>query len=413
MIAVSPVASRRDLQDFLRFPRLLYRGLPGYVAPLDMEREQTLSPEKAPFFQSNEAAFYLAHHDGKIVGRISAQILSDAPAQWPLKTGLFGCLDAVDDPRVIGKLLDAVGRWLDARGMNRMRGPFNLSSNGETGLQISGQSHMPMVMTPWHPPYLARHVETHGLQPVKDVVSYSLDLARLGPSDLKHHRSLMIRTAGDLKVRGLDLRHLLHDIQIITTVYNDAWSANWGFTPISDAEARALAASLKPIIQEDMAVIVERNGNPIAVALWIPNIQEMVADMDGRLLPFNWIKFLWRARRRAYSSCRVILLGVAQSERGNPSNLGLPAMMISELVRRSINHNIRQVELGWILEDNMGLRRTIERIGGTISTTHRIYEVGLPTYSRDELAANAIIQRIGHTDRTQIAQTADKFVAGL
>lgn len=381
MIAVTPVISGKDLRDFLRLPRFLYRGLPGYVAPLDMEREQTLSPAKSPFFQNNEAAFFLARRDEKIVGRISAQILSDTPAQWPLKTGLFGCLDAVDDPEVIGTLLDKAGRWLETRGMDRMRGPFNLSSNGETGLQVSGQSHTPMVMTPWHPPYLAALVEALNLTPVKDVVSYSLDLARLGPSDLKRHRALTLRVLGDLKVRSLDLRHLHRDIRIITTIYNDAWSANWGFTPISDAESLAMADSLKAIVQEDMAVIVERDGVPIAVALWIPNIQEMVADMDGRLLPFNWIKFLWRAQRRAYSSCRVILLGVVQSERGNPSNLGLPAMMIGELVHRSINHKIRQVELGWVLEDNMGLRRTIERIGGTISTTHRIYELGLSALS--------------------------------
>lgn len=377
MIAVTPVASRKDLQDFLRLPRLLYRGMQGYSAPLDMEREQTLSPKKSPFFQNNEAVLFLARLKEKAVGRISAQILGDAPVQWPLKTGLFGCLDAIDDPRVTSALLDEAGRWLQARGMDRMRGPFNLSSNGETGLQIGGQSHTPMVMTPWHPPYLAAHVEALNLEPVKDVVSYSLDLARLGPSDLKRHRALTARTTGDIKVRGLDLRHLRRDIGIITTIYNDAWSSNWGFTPISDAESLAMADSLKAIIQQDMAVIVERDGMPIAVALWIPNIQEMVADMDGRLLPFNWIRFLWRARRRAYSSCRVILLGVAQSERGNPSNLGLPAMMIGELVHRSINHRIRQVELGWVLEDNSGLRRTIERIGGTISTTHRIYEIGL------------------------------------
>ncbi len=377
MIAVTSVASRKELRDFLCLPRFLYRGLSGYVAPLDIECEQALSPRKSPFFQKNEAAYFLARRDGKIVGRISAQILSDAPAQWPLKTGLFGCLDAIDDPQVIEALLNEAGRWLELRGMKQMRGPFNLSSNGETGLQIRGQSHTSMVMTPWHPPYLAAHVETLNLKPIKDVVSYSLDLTRLRPSDLKRHRSLAVRTTGDLKIRGLDLRHLHRDIRIITTIYNDAWSANWGFTPISDAESQAMASSLKAIIQEDMAVIVERDGVPVAVALWIPNIQEMIVDMDGRLLPFNWIKFLWRARRRTYSSCRVILLGVAQSERGSPSNSGFPAMMIGELVHRSINHKIRHVELGWVLEDNMGLRRTIERIGGTISTTHRIYEFGL------------------------------------
>lgn len=378
MTAVTPVASRQELQDFLRLPRRLYRGMPGYVAPLDMEREQTLSPEKSAFFHLNEASYFLARRKGKIVGRISAQILSDTPAQWPQKTGLFGCLDAIDDPCVIAALLDEAGRWLESRGMGRMRGPFNLSSNGETGLQVSGQTHTPMVMMPWHPSYVATHVEALGLEPVKDVVSYSLDLARLGPSDLKRHRTLKMRTNGNLKMRGLDLRHLHRDIRIITTIYNDAWSANWGFTPISDAESLAMADSLKAIIQKDMAVIVERDGAPVAVALWIPNILDMVADMDGRLMPFNWIGLLWRMWRKAYSSCRVILLGIAKTEQGNPSCLGLPAMMISELVRRSENHNIRRVELGWVLEDNMGLRRTIERIGGEISTRHRIYEMALP-----------------------------------
>lgn len=377
MIDVTPVTSKSDLRDFLRLPRYLYRGMPGYIAPLDMEREQTLSPRKSAFFRDHEAAYFLARQGRRIVGRISAQILSDTPAQWPHKTGLFGCLDAIDDFHVVNALLDHAGQWLEARGMERMRGPFNLSSNGETGLQISGQLHTPMVMMPWHPLYLSTHAQALSLKPVKDVVSYDLELSRLGPSDLKRHRALTARVAGDLRVRSLDLGHLHRDIQIITTIYNDAWSANWGFIPISDAESLAMADSLKTIIQEDMAVIVERDGVPVAVALWIPNIQEIVAGMDGRLLPFNWIKFLWRAWRKAYSSCRVILLGVAQSERGNPANLGLPALMIGELVHRSEHHNIRHVELGWVLEDNMGLRRTIERIGGTISSTYRIYEMRL------------------------------------
>lgn len=374
MASVAPVTSRKDLLDFLQLPRRLYHGQPGYVAPLDFERAMLLAPSKSAFFGDNEAMYFLARSGGKVVGRISAQILKETPAQWQCKTGLFGCLDVIDDPLVVSMLLDEAGRWLKARGMKQIRGPFTLSSNGETGLQIDGQSHAPIVMMPWHPSYLSGHVESAGFSPVKDVVSYTLDLKHLRPSDLDRYRFLTVRTDGDLKIRGLDLRHLTRDIQIITKIYNDAWSDNWGFVPISEAESLEMAKSLKTIIQKDMAVIVEQDSIPIAVALWIPNVLELIADMDGKLLPFNWLKFLWRSQRRKYHSCRVILLGVAKSARGKAANPGMPGLMISELIRRSVHHKITQVELGWVLDDNMGLRRSIERIGGKVSRTYRVFE---------------------------------------
>ena len=376
-VTVVPVKTRRQMRQFLHLPRRLYRGMPGFVAPLDLERHGLLHPKAASFYAHGRAQYFLAMRGRVVAGRISAQIDPVAIDQWRAQIGLFGALDAVDDQAVVSALIAAAEAWVKAQGMTAIRGPYTPSPNGESGLLVAGQRERAMLLSPWHPAYLGGLVEGAGLRKVKDLLAYEL---AIGPEAEAAHPVPRSRlSAGDrgLTVRALRPKQLAADAAIMGRLYNDAWRDNWGFVPITDADVNAMVKELKPVIRPEHLVMVERDGEPVGFALILPNVYDIVGDLGGSPSPIGWVKLVTRMLRFRFSSGRVILLGIAQSLRGTTLGALMPSLIISELMRRGRTMPFRTVELGWILEDNMPMRRLIERLSPKPNKVFRLYERSL------------------------------------
>lgn len=372
-LRIEPVLSARDLERFIRLPNRLYRGEPGYVPPLLMERRAALRFDKNPYFRHAKGQYWLAWRDGHPVGRISAQIDELHLAQYKDATGHFGFLDAEDDPEVYRALTATAEDWLRAQGMRRILGPFSHSTNAECGLLVDGFSARPMMMMGFHPPYAAERLVEQGYSKAKDLIAYDYDMTVPPPRETTR---LLRRAAANkrIKLRTVDMARYRDDLSVILDIFNDAWSENWGFVPFTEAEIAHIATSLRPLIRPELVWIAEVDGTPAAMIVCLPNLLEVVADLDGKLLPFGWLKLLWRLKFGKIETCRVPLFGVRKWLHRSPLGSTLVMLLLEALRERVAANGFRGGELSWILEDNMPMRRIIESFGGQPYKTYRIYE---------------------------------------
>jgi hypothetical protein len=341
----------------------------GFRPPLDFERTLLLDPKWAPFFTHGEAAFFIAEGaDGRALGRISAQYDRLTPPERA-GTGHFGCLDAVDDPAVVAALIAAARRWHAERGRHRIEGPFTYSINEEAGTQIEGQERGDMVLMPWHPTYLGAHVEAAGLVPIKDLLAYSVSTE--AASKWTGARIIRLARQSQVMVRQLNLRDLAGEAVIMTELFNASWKDNWGFIPLASNELAMLLRIARPVLKPSYAVILEMDARPVAFALALPNAYELVQGFKGRLLPFNWARLVWRLATHRFRTGRVTLLGVRAELRDTLLGSTLPIIAIVNLM--ATNPVQGEVEMGWILDDNVRMSRIVESAGGTISKRYRVY----------------------------------------
>lgn len=370
-ITIIPVQGKALLGRFIRLPERLHADDPHYIAPLHMEREEALTA-KNPFFGHAEAQFWLAVRDGRDVGRISAQIDKLALELNPDAPGMFGMIAAEDDPAIFKALLDTAEDWLRARGMIRMQGPFNLNINEETGLLIDGFDTPPVLMMGHDKPYIAARLEALGLAKVKDVIAYMYDITVDLPVSVR--RLLDRPLPPDIIVRRLELKNIKQEIQTVTSIFNDAWAGNWGFVPWTKEEADYLSKALKPLLDPRLTCVVERGGEPVGFMIGLPNINEAIRGLNGKLLPFGWAKLLWRLKVAGVKTGRVPLMGVKRSAARGMIGGMMPFMMIDMVRREAVKMGFEQIELSWILEDNLPMRRMNESIGAKPYKTYRVYE---------------------------------------
>lgn len=372
-IIVSPVVGARQLALFIRLPRLLYSGLPGYVPPLDMEQKGMLSPKQSPFFAHGKACYFLAWRGEKPIGRISAQIdfLALEKTTEP-RTGFFGALDALDTA-CVKPLLDAAENWLKQFDIERIRGPWTLNSNGESGTMIAGQNEAPMVGMGWHPETLGPAIEAAGFEKAVDLFSYKMEVSKEAEQANQVPANLRQRL-GSVTVRGLRTDHIPEDAEILKDIYNDAWAGTWGNVPLTSHEVQSLLKTMKPILKPEQYVLVEFNKEPVAIALVVPNVYDVSGDLKGAPSPLGWVKLATRILRHDFHSARVILLGVKKKLAGTALSAIIPALLIDELMQRGRHLPYRTIELGWVLETNTGIRNLIERIVPEPYKTHRMYE---------------------------------------
>jgi hypothetical protein len=365
-VNVIPVRTAAELNRFIRLPSRLYAADPHFIAPLETERRDALT-RKNPYFEHAEAQLFLAMRDGRDVGRISAQV--DRLVQQP-DIGHFGLVAAQDDAEVFAALFASAETWLRAQGKSRVQGPFNLSVNEETGLLIDGFETPPVIFMPHDPRYAAGHVERQGYSKAKDLIAYLYDLEEFPPSA----RKLIARhRPHGMTVRHLDFKRYAAEFDTIREIFNDAWSQNWGFVPFTEAEFKHLAKGLKPFLDPQLGAIVEVNGQPVGFGILLPNLNEAIRDFNGRLLPFNWLKLLWRLKRNMRTS-RVPLMGVRRSYTGGLAAGLVPFLLIDSMRTRARARGFKEVELSWILEDNKPMRRIIESLGAMAYKTYRVYE---------------------------------------
>jgi hypothetical protein len=375
-IDVSPVAGRSDLAAFIQLPKRLYRGRKGYVAPLDMERGEALSPKTNPFFDHAEVQLFLARRDGRVVGRISAQIDKLHLEKYGDQTGHFGFLDAEDDPAIFTALIAAAENWLKSKGMARAVGPLSFSTNEETGLLVDGFDALPMLLMPFNLPYTARHIEALGYAKTKDVVAYLLHKDDYKPLGSKRMLARAVEETG-VVVRNIDMKRFQPEIATVIDIFNDAWSQNWGMVPFTEKEMAAAAKGLKLLIDPKMVVIAEQNGEAAGMMVCLPNLLEAARDLDGKLLPFGLPKLLYRLKTNKVRSGRIPLMGIRRKHHGTVLGATLLPLMFEKLRVRFLERGLEQLEMGWILEDNTAMRRVLEGIGGKVTKTYRIYEKSL------------------------------------
>ena len=373
-IRVTPVLGVRDLKRFLDVTDRIYDGDPHWIPPLRTEVSKLLDRRKNPFFQRGEACFWLAWRGKRVVGRISAQVNRAHLDLHHDETGNFGFLEAIDDQAVFDALLATAEAWVRERGMRRIVGPYSLSLNDEAGVLVQGFESAPMVMMAHSPSYYARRLKAAGYHKIKDLYAYRLTLQDLDLVNLQRlqRATERLRSEGRIAVRCLDKSRFDDEMRLILDVYNDAWRDNWGFLPVTEREAQSLIAAVKPVIRPEQAIFALIDGKAEAILVGLPNINEFIADLGGRLLPLGWIKLLWRLKRSAPKSVRVFLAGVRQTYRGSIVSGALTSLMLLEIEKALRKTGVESVEFSWILEDNAA-SLAISRSGATLSKVYRVY----------------------------------------
>lgn len=372
-VEVERVEGRRGLARFLAVPDPIYRDDPCWVKPLDLERRQHLDPAKNPFLRRIEIAFFVARRNGRDVGRITAQVNSAHLERYRDASGHFGFLEGEDDPEVFAALTGTAEAWLAERGMRRVVGPFDPSINDSCGLLVEGFETVPSMMMGHHRPWYGRRLEELGYRKAKDLLCYWFDVQAPLPRAAEAAMARVARSA-KIRTRPLDMRRYEDEIRTICAIFNDAWSDNWGFLPFDEAEALHLARSIRPLVGPRDFVLAELEGEPAAMLVVLPNLNLAIRDLGGRLLPFGWLKLLWRLRVRGVPEWRMPLMGVRKAYQNGPLGAALALSVIAEIKRVHTPRGTRGAELSWVLEDNRRVRAIIELCGGRPYKTYRIYE---------------------------------------
>jgi GNAT superfamily N-acetyltransferase len=373
-LQVRPVSGRRDLNAFIKLPFRLRADDPQWIPPLLFERRAFLDKRKNPWFQHAEAQYFLAERDGEVVGRITAHVDQRWDSYQGGSDGMFGFFDSENDPEVAAALLDAAASWVREHGRERLLGPMDFTTNDECGLLIEGYDEPSMILEPWHPPYYRELIEGQGLEKTIDLLMWELWFG-----DLKEGESFtpMIHAAAQhsreegVVVRQMQKRDMEAEVTRFMEVYNVAWGRNWGFVPITEAEVKFQAKNLKPVLDENWAMIAEKDGEVVGAALTLPDIDQVLARMKGRILPVGWWHFL--RRRRLITQLRVFALGVLPQHQ----HLGVAAALYEGHLESARQHGPAGGHMGWILETNKAMNRAMEGMGGRVVQKYRIYEKAL------------------------------------
>jgi hypothetical protein len=368
-LQIVKVENRKALNNFIRVLWPLYKDDPAWVPPLMLERRMQLAPSN-PYFEHADYSSWVAYRDRTPVGRISAQVDHLHLDRYQDATGFFGMLEAENDPETFQMLMDTAETWLRKKGMRRVMGPFNLSINQELGMLVDGFDTPPMVMMGHGRPYYAPRIEENGYCKEKDLLAYIID------TDFKHPpamKAITARAKNRVQTRSLRKSDFKEELKLIRDIFNDAWSQNWGFIPWTNTEFEHLGKDLKMLVDEELVKFADVDGEPAAFMVLLPNINEAIRDLNGRLLPFGWLKLLWRLKVKYPKTARIPLMGVRCRYHDQLMGAALAFKVIEATCEPAIKRGIKQVEFSWILEDNKGMRNISETIGGRVYKTYRIY----------------------------------------
>jgi GNAT superfamily N-acetyltransferase len=364
------VRSSADRRAFIELPYRLYQNDPLWVPPLRGDVSELIDPARHPFHEHAKVELFLARDArGRVVGRVAATRNELHEKVHGEPVGFFGFFESERDPRIAAALLDAAGAWLAAQGLTTMRGPASFSLNEECALLVDGFDTSPMVMMPYNPPWYAEVLEAAGMRKAKDLVAYIRDYVEPPQRLLDFERVASERF--HVTIRPFDKSKFAEEVERIRTLYNAAWEANWGFVPMTEAEFNHIAKQMKPIADFDFVAFAYVRGELAGFALALPDVNQALKHMGGRLLPFGWAKGLWHGRH--IDAIRVLTLGVLPTHR----RTGAAEMLYLYLGRTAVRKGIRRAEFSWILEDNFAIRTPMEKLGGRIYKRYRLYERAL------------------------------------
>ncbi|HYM01701.1 MAG TPA: dATP pyrophosphohydrolase [Stellaceae bacterium] len=372
-VRISEARDRRDLRRFLDVPYAVYRNDPNWIAPLRREILKILDRRRNPFFDHGEACYWIAWRGDRPVGRISAQINRLHLETHRDATGNFGFFEAIDDPGTISALLDTAEAWLKARGMSRVVGPYSLSINDEIGIPVAGTDLPPVFGMAYAPRYYATALEARGYRKAKDFYALRFDMYGDNIREVERLERVSRRLRAACRVRPIDMHRFADDMKRAVEVYNDAWSGNWGFVPVTEREVMHFVKDLRQIIVPEFVQLAEVNGRVEGFLIAIPNLNEAIADLGGRLFPVGWAKLLWRLRMRPFTTARVVLAGVSKSLQNSPLSATLLSAMLAEIIKAGRAEGLDWVELSWVLEDNARSMALCQRAGGRLYKTYRVY----------------------------------------
>jgi hypothetical protein len=375
MVEIRQSAAGGSLGDFLEVVDDIYRGDPAYVRGLDMELKERLHPKKNPFFEHGEATVFCAYRGGRCVGRATASIDRAHLERYRDSTGFFGFLDTIDDEEVARELLGACERWLRSKDMKRAIGPLSLNINEELGCLVEGFDTPPYIMMPHHRPYQGGLIEKAGYRKAKDVFAWKYTVGE--PNNRVKRAQADVKAMPEVTHRTASLKNIDRDVELLVDVFNDAWSDNWGFVPFTRREVQKMAADFRLLLMPDITSIVSIDGEPAAVAVALPNLNELVRDMGGQLFPLGLPKLLWRLKVQGPKSARLALLGIRKKWRNVRKYAALSAFMYAEMNEGGKKLGIREGELGWTLEDNGRVNAGILTMGAKHYKTYRVYEKNL------------------------------------
>ena len=372
-VEIRRVEGKGDRKQFLDLPYRLYSTEKRWVPPLRLERKEHIDPDKNPFFEHAEVQFFLAWRDGRVVGRISAHVDRNLNEFQDNRWGLFGFFECEDDPEAARALVDTAEAWLRERGRDRMVGPMDFTTNDECGLLIEGHERPPIILCPWqHPYYQPLLEEACGLTKAMDLLMWELQVSDRS----KVHQAIWdvadaVESRHGIVVRPMRKRNLQDEVTKFLEVYNSAWERNWGFVPLTEKEVRHYAKQLKPVLDENWAMIAERTdtGEVVGAALTLPDFNQVLAKVkDGRLLPFGWLAAL--RNRKNVNQVRVFALGVKPEYQ----HTGVAARMYQAHFDAAERTPQTGGEMGWILETNKAMNRAMEGMGGKVVRKYRVYE---------------------------------------
>ncbi len=377
-ITIHPVKDKAEKREFVELAYRLNRGDPAWVPPLKGEVYDLLTPGKNPWFEHGKAQLFLARRGERTVGRISAHIdflALEQPAAQGMGpgTGNWGLLEA-EDGETAHALIVAAEDWLRGQGMNRALGPLSISIWDEPGLLIEGFDTPPTIMLGHNSPLYRAWIEAEGYSPVKKLHNYSVEILDGFPPIVNR-----IVAAGEknarIRIRRVDKSKFDAEATLIMGILNDAWSDNWGFVPLTEPEMKDVGVKLKPIVFEDLIRVAEVEGEPVAFMMTLPDLNELTRDLDGRLFPFGWAKLLWRLRKPQVRTMRVPLMGVVKRLQSTRLASQLAFMMI-EYIRRDalVHYGATRGEIGWVLDDNQGMKSIAETIESTVNRIYRVYQ---------------------------------------
>jgi GNAT superfamily N-acetyltransferase len=376
-VRIVPVTTDAQRQEFVKFPWRIYKNDPYWVPPIFGDRLKLVHPEKHPFWEHAELQLFLAMRGQQVVGTISAHINHLHNEVHEDRVGFFGFFELIEDDAVARALLDTAANWLRERGMEAIRGPENPSQNEEVGLLVDGFDRPPVIMMTYNPRYYQGAIERAGFDKAQDLYAWHLRTS-IFDYDVQRLPRKFVRVAEqarereNLVVRKFEKKHFDREVEIAKAVYNEAWEKNWGFVPFTDHEIEHLAQELKPFLEPDLVYIAEVDGKPAGISLGLPDVYQAV--LKAKPQPNNWsfpftvLKLLWHQRK--IDTFRLMIMGVVPEHR----TLGIDALFYVETARAAFARGYEYCEMSWILESNDMMNRIIERLGGKIYKTYRLYE---------------------------------------
>ncbi|EFE09489.1 hypothetical protein [Citrobacter youngae] len=374
MLAVERVTCKRELKAFINFPASLYGNDPHWISPLFVERSEHLS-KKNPGVEHIQWQAWVAKDNGRVVGRITAQIDTLHRKLYGADTGHFGMIDAIDDPDVFRALFTTAEAWLESQGAREITGPFSLNINQESGLLIDGFDTPPSTMMPHGKPYYSANIEQLGYTKGIDLLAYWMQRTDLSfPGALTR---MMESAREKVTIRCINRQRFNEEMQVLREIFNSGWQQNWGFVPFTDYEFATMGKQLKYLVPDDMIYIAEIDSVPCAFIVGLPNINEAIADLNGRLAPFGWAKLLWRLKVKGVHTARIPLMGVRHEYQFSRIGPVIALLLIEALREPFEKHRIDALEMSWILESNTGMRTILERIGAVPYKRYRLFKKSL------------------------------------